>query len=152
SRMRARTSRAVVMAPRRTARVAGAFYLLNIVTGSLSLALAGRPDRVRETVDLLATACYAVVVLLLFRVFQPAGRRLSMLALVLGLGGCAASALREFGVAPAGISSLAFFGGYCLALGALILRSSFFPRPLGALLVFGGLSWLTFAFPALAKQ
>jgi hypothetical protein len=46
---------------------------------------------------------------------------------------------------------LAFFGFYCLLIGFLIFRSGFLPRVLGALMVFGGLSWLTFLSPPLAN-
>jgi hypothetical protein len=46
---------------------------------------------------------------------------------------------------------LAFFGFYCLLIGFLIFRSAFLPRVLGALMMFGGLSWLTFLSPPLAN-
>jgi hypothetical protein len=48
-------------------------------------------------------------------------------------------------------TGLAFFGFYCLLIGFLIFRSGFLPRVLGALMVFGGLSWLTFLSPPLAN-
>jgi len=47
---------------------------------------------------------------------------------------------------------LVFFGLHCLGAGYLILRSSFLPRAIGALMVFAGPGWLTFVFPALANS
>jgi Domain of unknown function (DUF4386) len=44
----------------------------------------------------------------------------------------------------------AFFGCYCLLIGYLILQSTFLPRILGALMIFGGCGWLTFLSPPLA--
>jgi Domain of unknown function (DUF4386) len=46
---------------------------------------------------------------------------------------------------------LVFFAFYCFLIGCLILRSTFLPRILGALMVFAGLSWLTFLLPPLAR-
>jgi len=47
---------------------------------------------------------------------------------------------------------LVFFGFYCLLIGYLILRSTFLPRILGALMMFAGLGWLTFLYPPLASH
>jgi hypothetical protein len=42
--------------------------------------------------------------------------------------------------------ALVFFGFYALLTGYLIIRSSFLPRILGALGMFGGLGWLSFLY------
>jgi hypothetical protein len=47
---------------------------------------------------------------------------------------------------------LVFFGFHCLLIGYLILRSTFLPRFIGALMVVAGLGWLTCLFPALAES
>src|SRR5215471_13797783 len=46
---------------------------------------------------------------------------------------------------------LPFFGCYCILIGFLILRSTFMPRILGALMMFGGCGWLTFISPPLTQ-
>lgn len=47
---------------------------------------------------------------------------------------------------------LVFFGLHCLLVGYLILRSTFLPRVVGALMVLAGLGWLTFLAPPVAKS
>lgn len=51
-----------------------------------------------------------------------------------------------------GYIALVFFGGFQLALGYVIFRSTFLPRILGALIALAGLGWLTFLSPPLANQ
>ena len=46
---------------------------------------------------------------------------------------------------------LVFFGFFDLLIGCLILRSTFLPRILGALMALAGLGWLVFLFPPLAN-
>lgn len=48
--------------------------------------------------------------------------------------------------------ALVFFAFYCLLTGYLVLRSTFLPRILGGLLMFAGLSWLTFLSPPFATK
>jgi hypothetical protein len=47
---------------------------------------------------------------------------------------------------------LVFFGLHCLGVGYLILRSTFLPRIIGALMVLAGCGWLTFLLPPLAQS
>jgi hypothetical protein len=53
---------------------------------------------------------------------------------------------------PAYQFGFVYFGFYCLMTGGLILRSTFLPRVLGALMVAAGLGWLVFLWPPLARQ
>jgi hypothetical protein len=49
-------------------------------------------------------------------------------------------------------TSLVFFGLYDLLIGCLILRSTFLPRILGALMAIAGLGWLTVLSPTLLNH
>ncbi|PYT60714.1 MAG: hypothetical protein DMG35_10635 [Acidobacteria bacterium] len=134
--------------PRFKARMAGVFYLLNILTGALALFVSGRSG---FAAILIATSCYVVVTLLFYDIFKPVDRSLSLIAALFSLVGCAVGALSLFHLAPSHIpNSLVFFGCYCLLIGYLIFRSTFLPRILGALMAIGGLGWLTFLSPPLA--
>lgn len=133
--------------PRLKARIAGVFYLITFVTGVFALvSVSGR-----FVANLIATASYIAVTLLLYDLFKPVNRSLSLLAAFFSLVGCTVGALNLFHLAPFRISPLVFFGLYCLLIGYLILRSTFLPRTLGALMAFGGLGWLTFLSPPLAN-
>jgi len=46
---------------------------------------------------------------------------------------------------------LVFFGLWCVLSGYLILRSTFMPRILGALLMIDGVGWMLFMLPPLAN-
>ena len=102
--------------------------------------------------NLLATIAYAVVTVLLFQLFRPVSKRISLVAAFCSFLGCIAAFIDMFGYLPKQISPLMFFGAYCLCLGYLIMRSWFLPRILGVFLAIGGLGWLTFAVPSLSKQ
>jgi hypothetical protein len=130
------------------ARIAGVFYLITFVAGSIALASA----RNRSLANLVATGAYVAVTLLFYGLFRPVSRTVSLLAAIVGLLGLGMGVLNMLRLAPVAISPLVFFGVYCLLIGWLIWRSTFLPRALGALVMFGGLGWLTFAFPGLVKQ
>lgn len=141
------------MPSQRLARVAGLFYALNIVLGGLAFLWARRGSPVAaEQVTVAAAADYAIVVLLLGCLFEPAGRALSWTIAAVGLVGCAASALEPLHLTASPVSALAAFGIYCLGLGTLVLRSALMPRFIGWLLMAGGVSWLTFALPSLSHR
>jgi hypothetical protein len=133
--------------PRVTARITGGVYLLYFLT-AVSADFAGR-DRpvVHETMNLIASALYVAVTLLFYYMFKPVNKNLSLLAALFSLVGCLNDVLRLLHLAPHKISSLAFFGPYCLLIGYLIFRSTFLPRILGVLMALAGLGWLIFLSP-----
>lgn len=128
------------------ARMAGVFWLLTIVTGTLALVpgLGALPN-------LVSTACYVGATIFIYLVLKPVSPSLSLIAAFFGLVGCAIGAYRSFfpldmaGPNPAFV----FFGLQCLLVGYLIFRSTFLPRTVGALMAFGGLGWLTLGLSTL---
>jgi hypothetical protein len=125
----------------RTARIAGVFYLLNIVMGILALMVRGSSSM---AIVIAAAMCYVVVTVLFYGLFKPVNRTVSMLAAIISLTGCAISAIAPLRIVPSNISPLLLFGLYCLLTGYLIFRSTFLPRVLGVLMAVGGVGWLTF--------
>lgn len=129
------------------ARLAGFFYLLTFVSGIASLFLGAR----MVSANAIAAMAYVAVTVLFYWLFKPVSARLSAVAALFSLTGCVLSAVDAFRVAPIAISPLVFFGVYCLLIGYLIYRSTYLPRFLGVLMAIGGLSWLTFGLPGLAR-
>jgi uncharacterized protein DUF4386 len=130
------------------ARTAGVFYLLTFVFGSL--ALAGPSGR--ALANLLSSLAYLGVVVLFYWLFKAAGTSLSAAAACVGLFGVALSIAPTVHGPTMPINPLGVFGVYCLLIGVLIFRCGFLPPWLGVLLAIGGLSWLTFAWPLLARS
>jgi hypothetical protein len=142
------TTSAVATPPRVKARAVGVVYLLYFLTAVSDEVLVGRGRlHVFDAVQLIADAFYIAVTLLFYYLFRPVNRTLSLLAAIFSLVGCANDVLGLFNLAPYKISSLVFFGPYCLLLGYLIFRSTFLPRILGVLMAFAGLGWLIFLSP-----
>lgn len=136
-------------APSPKARLAGAFYSITFVTGTIALFVRGG---VGMAAGAIAGIAYVVVTLLFYGLFKPVSRSLSLLAAVVSLAGCAIGPLNSSGRVSVPIHPLVFFGAYCLLIGYLILNSGFLPRFLGVLMAFGGLGWLTFVSPPLAAR
>jgi len=127
------------MSPRLKSRIAGGFYVLAVVT-----AIAGEGflrGRLAYAIGLIAVACFVVVTLVVYFLFKPVSSGLSFLATLSGLIGLSLEAL-ELHFRGANIA-LIFHGLYCILIGLLILRSAFLPRAVGALMLIGGLAWLT---------
>jgi hypothetical protein len=126
--------------PRFKARIAGALYLLSVVTAAFTeLFVRGR---LNIAGGLIAVAVMVVVTLLLYDIFKPVNRSLSLLAAFFSLVGLTFEAIR---LQPRGVNvAIVFAGFYCLLIAYLIFRSTFLPRILGGLMVIGGLGWLTY--------
>lgn len=137
------------VSPKRTARIAGVFYLLTFLTGASALFVRGGPG---VALGLVAGACYIAVTLLFYFIFKPVNRNLSLLAALLSLVGCAIGPVTTGLHFTSQINPLVFFGLYCLLIGYLIFRSSFLPLALGALMAFAGLGWLTFLSASFANR
>lgn len=135
------------ISPQVWARIAGVLYLITYLTGIVALT----GGRGRLVAELLSTACYVGVTLAFFFLFWRVSRPLSGIAAVVSLVGCVVGALNALGLTSISVNALAFFGVYCLLIGTLIIRSTLLPRFLGALMVFGGVGWLTFLSPSLAR-
>jgi len=134
--------------PRFTARMAGAFYLLTMLTAAFNEFFVR--DRLGFLVNLGAgiveVSGMVAVTLLLYAIFKPVNRGLSLLAASINLVALTFEALQRVNI------GLGFGGFYCLLIGYLIFRSTFLPRILGALMAFAGLGWLTFLSPPLANH
>ena len=140
--------RLAATSPRFKARITGIVYLLYFLTAVSAEVFVGRGRVVLyDTVSLIANAFYIAVTLRFYSMFKPVNRSLSLLAAFFSLVGCANDVLSLFNVAPYKISSLAFFGPFCLLIGYLIFRSTFLPRILGVLMALAGVGWLIFLSP-----
>ena len=126
--------------PRFKARIAGVLYFFSLLAGGFGeLLLHGR---LGFSVGLVAISSMAAVTLIFFRIFKPVNRSLSLLAAAFNFVGLTFETLRWN---PRGLNiAMVFHGLFCLLIGYLILRSTFLPRVLGALMAFAGLAWLTY--------
>jgi Domain of unknown function (DUF4386) len=137
--------------PRLKARIAGALFLLLVLTSAFTEFFAR--GRLSFAADLAAgiieVSCMIAVTLLFYDIFKPVNRRLSLLAASFNFVGVTLEVLQFL---PKGINiGLAFHGFYWILIGYLIFRSTFLPRTLGALMAIAGLCWLTFLPPRLAN-
>ena len=126
--------------PRRKARAAGFFWLMVILTGALALVVGGK---LAVAANLISTAFYVAATVLVYGLLKPVNRSLSLLAAIFSFVGCAIGVLGSLVNLRAGQVGFVFFGLHCLLVGYLILRSTFLPRFVGALMALGGLGWLT---------
>ena len=132
--------------PRFTARIAGALFLLGLISAVFGEFFV---RRLEIAGDLIAVSSMIAVTLLFHRIFNAVNRGLSLLAASINLVGLTLGALRWN---PRGVDlPVVFDGFYCLLIGYLIFRATFLPRILGGLIASGGFGWLTFLSPPLAR-
>jgi Domain of unknown function (DUF4386) len=138
------------VSPRFKARLAGGVYLFSLLTALfLEMVLGGR---LGHAADIIQMAGMLAVTLLLYSIFRPVSRSISLLAASFNLAGLVGIAFEVLRSNPQGENfAMVFHGIFCLLIGYLVFRSNFLPRILGALVAFGGLSWLTYLSPSLAS-
>ena len=134
--------------PRFKARIAGALYWFSVLIVSFTeLFVRGKLNIAGGLIGVLGMAA---MTLLLYDIFKPVNRALSLLAALSSLVGLSFEALRW---QPRGVNvAIVFSGFYCLLIGYLIFRSTFLPRILGALMALAGLGWLTYLSTPLANH
>jgi hypothetical protein len=128
------------VSPRFKARMAGVLYFFSLLTaGFTETFVRGRLNYAGGYIAILGMIA---VTLILYDIFKPVNRGLSLLAVSFAFVGLAFEALR---LQPHGVNiALVFHGFYCMLIGYLILKSTFLPRFLGMLMAFAGLAWLAF--------
>jgi hypothetical protein len=131
-----------------TGRLAGIFYLGTFLAGFIALGMGTGMD----VANAIAALCYIGVTVLFYVLFRPVNQSVSLVAALFSGVGCLLGLARGLHLAQPPINELAFFGCYCILIGYLIYESGFLPRALGVFLAIGGLSWLTFAWPPLARS
>jgi len=135
------------------ARAAGLFYAINIAIGITALMWTRQGYAGADLLTFLGALEYALVVVLLGCLFEPAGRAFSWAIAAIGLVSCALSAAAgPLHLLTLPFNVIAVFGPYCIGLGYLVVRSGMLPRAIGFLLVAAGISWLTFTWPALSHR
>jgi hypothetical protein len=128
------------VSPRFKARMAGALNFFSLLTAGLTETfIRGRLNFVG---GYIAISSMAIVTLLLYGIFKPVNRGVSLLATSFAFVGLTFEVLRW---QPHGVNiAIVVHGFYCLLVGYLVFRSTFLPRILGALMAFAGLGWLTY--------
>ncbi|MGA7711997.1 MAG: DUF4386 domain-containing protein [Rhizomicrobium sp.] len=140
-------------APNPRARLTGFIYLLNMVTGLETMLDRGTPLAAYNfPVGLFAAACYVAVTLLLYVLFRPVNKYLSLIAMLFSFAGSAEGISNMFGGHFTGVNFLVFFGFYCVLIGYLAFRSTFMPRIIGVLLILAGLGYLTLLWPQFGQS
>jgi hypothetical protein len=121
-------------------KTAGVLSLLCVLTAAFAEILVR--GRLNVVGGLVAASAMIAVTLLFYNTLGPVTRSLTLLAMSFNLVGLVFEVLR---LQPQGVNvAILFDGFYCILIGYLAFRLTLLPRILGALMVLGGLGWLTF--------
>lgn len=143
-RTRVFMGRGVGLSPEIKGRAAGMFWLFTILLGATAMFARGP---LRATANLGATVSYVVATVLVYLLFKPVSRNISLLAACCSFAGCVIGAvIGPMHLTQASRLPFVFFGLHCFLVGSLILRSNYLPRFVGVLMVSAGMSWLVYAF------
>ncbi|MGB7281570.1 MAG: DUF4386 family protein [Candidatus Acidiferrum sp.] len=133
------------VSPRFKARVAGGLYFFTLL--GAQLLETAFPGKMNLAAGLIEIVGMFVVTLILYLIFMPVNKSLSLLAGAFNLAGISLEAIR---LTSHGTDiAMVLHGIFCILTGYLILRSAFLPRILSVLIGFAGLSWLTYLSPPL---
>lgn len=129
------------------ARITGTVYFLYFMTAVLGAYLAKHNfTTYGYIVNTISLLLYTAVTILFYYIFKPVNKYISLIAAFLSLLGCISTALILF-LSLSIINPLVFFGLFCILIGYLILKSTFLPNILGALMVLAGIGWLIILTP-----
>ena len=137
--------------PRRTARWAGALWLVVIAVSVLAVATQSAQPRLAFAANQFGGLVYLGVTVLLYQLFKSVDPAISLFASFCGLAGVASGAavdsLSQFSPPiPGFYVAMVFFGAQIISIGYLITRSTLIPRVLGVLLLLGGASYVINSF------
>ncbi len=143
--------RVTVAVARPSARKTAVFYLAYFVIAGIGqvLALQDPASVLASAVQVGGTMWYAIVALLLCRLFGDPTRGAGALAMVSVVVGCVMQSLYyALGLGRgAEVIALTFFGLFLIFLGYLVTRSARIPRAIGVALIVGGAAWCVFLLP-----
>jgi Domain of unknown function (DUF4386) len=134
------------------ARMASVLFFLVMLTATLTELLGqGRLSFAGGiAADIIEVLSMVAVTLLLYAVFKPVNRELSLFAASVNLVGLT---LEVFQWQPLGLGiGMVLHGVYWLLIGYLIFRSKFLPRILGVPMTAASLGWLTSLSPPLVDH
>ena len=100
-----------------------------------------------KTASSISVFLYVGLGILLYRLLRPAGKILSLVAMLFNFAGGIVTLMASFRNGQAPVNPLLFFGTYCLLYGALIIRSAFLPHLLGVLNIIAGIGWFIYLLP-----